>query len=719
MPHLIFSSITVSNDSSEEPPLTPTLEYIIKQRDLYSTPLDFTNITPELISNLIVKIKDTLVCTYDYVAQQNNLNFADIMQPLINLGIASQKAKVLTSDIYYVHMDAIVRDASAKAKEELDKHRVEQNMRLDVYNVIKQYYDTTYQDEKEHLTKEEIRYVELTMSHYKRTGMNLPTAEQRERLKKLQKRLADLNVAFQKNLNSDNTSFEFTRDELKGLPDTWFSDSKLVREGVYKVTLKYLDATTIMEYCESREVRAKITIAFNSRAKNSNLAIAKEELILRNQLATLLGYANIVDYTAEINVIENSANVTIFLDEMNKHLDNKLKQELQDVRDYARVKLDDPNFELQAYDIDYFIRMREKEMCEVDHELIKLYFPRNKVINGILRIYQHLLGLSFYKLEATNVWHKDVEKYAVYDAVTGEHLGGFILDLSPREGKYPHAAVITLLNGADISKFTGIPEQRELNLCVIICDFAEDENLNFHNVQMFMHEFAHVMHHICSRTQLKILNGFAVEKDFIEAPSQMLENWCYDVKVLQVLSSHPETGLPIPAELVAKLRQPELLHAAYHNKRQLLFATFDCKVHMLSAEELETLDICAYWNELKKNILLLPVINDAFPATFGHIFGNDYFAGLYGYMYSNVMAACMFDEMFKDDTFSKKSGAKYRICILEPGSTKPAKELLLDLLGHPVTPNAFLKKLGLKEESPLPTTEEEAIASNAKRLKLV
>lgn len=682
--------------------------YHTKQLELYNIPLDFTTINPDSIQKYVAMYCETAKDTYDYIAQVKNISFATVIQPLINFSIARQNVGAMITIPLHVHPDAATRDESNKAEEEIKKFEIEQDMREDAYAVIKQYYDTTFKIEQPNLSHEECLYVENTMRDYRRRGMTLPTPELRQEVKEIQQRLAELNTQFQQNLNEDKTSFEYTRAELDGLPEDWFTEKRKLRDDVYKVTLKNPDFLPIVDYCHNRTVREKMFLAFNSRCKDTNTQIATETVQLRKRLTAMLGYDSAVDFTTEIKMAKNAATVGKFLDEMNARFLPIQQRTLLEMRDFAREYTKDPNFELHHHDMRYFVKLREKSLCNIDHKRIQEYFPRQHVVNATLDIYQSMLKLKFVAIDTSNKWHDDTQWYQVFDATTKELLGKFILDLTPREGKYSHAAVADLILGCDSSKLTGNSEETQTHLATMLCNFPENAPIPFDQVVTFFHEFGHVMHIVCSKVDLPEHNGCKIEQDFVEAPSQMLENWCYQESVLNLLSEHKNFKNKIPAEMVAKIKQSELLHTGFFSKRQLSFATFDFKIHTLSEAELVNFDINAFWNKLNTEVTLLPYSGDAFPASFSHLFGNDYYGGYYGYMYSKVVALCMFDEKFLADPLSVEAGTQYRKCILEPGATKGAMDLVRNFLGHEPTIDAFLRDNGM--EAPMQVTQQFKVA---------
>jgi len=678
------------------------------QQNLYAVPLDFSSLTAEKIKAYLDQINATTKATSDAVASATDLSFATVIQPQINLEIAQQAAVAMVRVSMFIHPDKAVREASSAAVEELEKFSIEQAQRQDVYAVFNKYLQTKYAAEASQLTLEETRYIEETNIEYKRSGLSSASAETCKQVTKIKQRLSELETKFQDNVNNVNTSFEYRKADLLGLPEDWFSEERLVRDDVYRVTLKYPDVFPILDYCKNRVVRAKISTELHSRCAAENLPLLLEALQLRQQLAAILGYANYANYASELRMVKSAANIGQFISDMNNRFEPLLKENLHDLTAFARTVEGDQQFALKLHDMRYYMKLREKQLCDVDHKSIAEYFNVDKITSGTLDIYQSILGLKFEQYSTNITWHKDVQFYRVRDAITNEMLGDFALDLYPRDGKYNHAAVFDLAHGCELVNFTGQHNTKQGHACVMVCNFPKNEGVSFDEVSTFFHEFGHMMHQICSSTQLCAYNGLSTETDFVEAPSQMLENWCYDPRVLQKLSAHKTTGMPIPQAMVQKIWDAERLHAGYFNRRQVMYATLDFTLHNFSGDQLKHLDLRQVEKQIFENILGLPHDDQlCIAAGFDHIIGG-YAVGYYGYMYSNVIALDMFATKFAHNPLDPAAGKAYRKYILEPGSTKDGDQLVRDFLGREPKLDAFLAHCGLKQEAAAATSTAKA-----------
>eukprot|EP01083_Nonionella_stella_P240940 841794_1 len=347
----------------------------------------------------------------------------------------------------------------------------------------------------------------------------------------------------------------------------------------------------------------------------------------------------------------------------------------------------------------------EKEYC-VDKEALREYFPLKIVIDGALNIYQTLLGLIFLPISESEsqfkFWHSEVELYQVIDAKSKELQGYFFLDLHPRQGKYGHACKITLQTGCRIYNNTGNQIGKQLPINVMLCNFPKPtvnkpSLLGHDDVVTFFHEFGHVMHQICGQPLLSRFAGTAVERDFVEAPSQMLENWCWKSKALNLMSGHyKNNNQKIPNDLIEKLSKSKNANCGLLTKRQLYFAILDQTMHTIKNKNgVDTQKLCY---ELQPKIMGIDTQKDTnFVASFGHLAGG-YDAQYYGYMWSEVYSADMFYSIFckngDESLLDVQNGMNYREKILQPGGSRDAIDSLKDFLGREPNNKAFLKDKG-------------------------
>jgi len=592
----------------------------------------------------------------------------------------------------HVSEDKELREASTAADKKLSEFDVELSMRQDVFEsfvAVQALADyNTWKPEAK-------RFVEKVVKIGKRNGLHLPKDIQ-EQITTIKKRMSELGIDFGKNLNEENSVLEFTEEQLAGLPEDFIKSLDAGSEGKLKVTLKYPHYFPCMKKARNPETRKAMETAFNSRCMKENTAILEELVKLRDQQAKILGYSSHAAFVLEMRMAKSPEVVSDFLISLAKKLQTLKAEELSLFLQYKAEECEKygyPNDNtINNWDLRYFMNMSEEKKYAIDHEKLKEYFPMGLVTEGLLKIYQDLLGLVFTQVETTNVWYKDVTLYNVKDKKTQESIGYFYLDLFPREGKYGHAACFPLQASCLLPDGS-----RQSAVAAMVANFTKPTGdkpslLTHDEVETYFHEFGHVMHHICSLADFEMFSGTSVERDFVEAPSQMLENWVWEREPLQRLSGHYQDNSPIPEELLKKLTDSRQANAGVFNLRQITLGTFDQRIH--TATEADT---AAVYAKTCDEILGIPATKATnMAATFGHL-GGGYDAQYYGYMWSEVFCQDMFASVFqKDGIMNPEVGQKYRRCILQPGGSKDASEMLHDFLGREPNQDAFLASKGLK-----------------------
>lgn len=665
--------------------------------DLINRDLDFSSLTVEKINELVSIIETGYKITYEPIAalQEDQLSFATVIQPMIDLELCVMKASSLCTFPMQVHPDKAVREMSGAAVKKLEEMNIDYSSREAIYKIVKKYETTSYLQEMHQLDSEQMRFVNDLLVGYKRAGLMVEDEQTRMRITEIKTRIAELSVSFNKNYNEVDVNLYFTKSELAGLPEDWLAEKTPDSNGNYEVSIKYTDYFPVMEYATHRDTRRKMYRAYMAQCMDENLPILRETLLLRHELAKLLGYPSFADYALELRLAKNAATVQQFLHDMNERFTPLLANNLEALTSFARAKENDSTFILEISDMRYYLRLREEAVCEINMDEIKEYFPLEKVVKGTLSVYELLLGLKFTEVSNQSAWHKDVKYYLVKNANSEDIIGSFYLDLHPRDGKYGHAAVFDLAVSCDISSVTKCANDRLNPVAAMVCNFSQNTSLSFEEVVTFFHEFGHVMHVICGKTKLPSNSSFKTETDFLEAPSQMLENWCYESSVLTQISQHPKTHQPLPRAMAEKLKQKEKLHAGYVNKGQLVYGLMDFTLHTMSSEEIQRLDFVEYANRIQQAVLkLAEPANVSKLASFTHLLGG-YEAGYYGYMMSLTYAADMYAAQFKQDPLSAEAGNRYRKCVLEPGSSKDGMDLIEDFLGRKPNIDAFLEMCGL------------------------
>jgi thimet oligopeptidase len=655
---------------------------------MYKTIFNFHDCSDKLINETVQNIKHRLQKVYDEVVQLNEKRtFNNTVQPIINV---YDIIEPLMNSIEYVenfHTDEKMREHSTNVNIILKQFLIKCSMRKDIYNAFKDYEKDGYKNEKQYLDNENNRYFEHSMRDFRRDGLHLNDSE----VKDLKTELVKMETLFNKNINDETTTFMFTKSELDGLPETWFSSHDEVN-GVYKVTLKYPDYIPIMKYCNIRNVRKKIYKAFNSRCLDKNIPLLAEIIKTRSILSTKLGYETYADYSTEVKAVKTAKTAIDFENRLNKMFTPLYEKERNELLVFAK-NAGFSGEKIRQWDTGYYSRLYKEELYDMNMEEIRSYFPLKQVTKGMFEIYEKILDLKFSKIENKNVWENSVEFYEVKDVGSNNVMGYFYLDMYPRDGKYAHAAVFPLTYGFDTTDNDYYKGNYNYPIACMACNFPKGEPLNHGDVETYFHEFGHVMHIMCSKTKLSALSSFNVETDFVEAPSQMLEYWCYSSNALKLMSL--KNGEHIPDVLIEKLKDSKKFMQGHHNKRQLLFGLLDLYYHSLKLDKKSSIDVMGIYHKLEEDILKQDPIKDiSMVSSFGHLTGG-YQAGYYGYLYSETCAANMYYKMFKGKELDKKTGMLYRTKILQQGATKDSVELIRDFLGEDVDERYFLMDKGL------------------------
>ncbi|KDR70652.1 hypothetical protein GALMADRAFT_75898 [Galerina marginata CBS 339.88] len=597
-----------------------------------------------------------------------------------------------------------IRDASRDAESLIRDFEIEASMRLDVFNSKAAAEKNIEEfDQWDKLIPEEQRLVEKMILDGTRSGLGLPV-EKREELTNLKKELSQACLDFEKNVNEENGHITFTEEELAGVPEYIISGyTKRTYQGkdVYDVKFKNTDIGPILQFAEDPEVRKRAQESNESQLE-VNVPIFAKIMELRRKVAGLLGYKNWADYITEVKMVKSGKGVEDFLDDLVEKL---LPIGIKDCENHLAIKkkehearglLFDGKYNL--WDESYYSRKYVKETLDLDGTLVREYFPVSHVVPVILEIYQNLLSVRFEEIKEASVWHPDVQAYAVWEKDAKDETGfiGYAyFDLLPRDGKYPNLAVWPISVGYDLPG-----GKRSYPVCAIVANLAKptpDKPAllgHFDTVNLF-HEVGHIFHELLSKTKFALFHGTTVALDFGEAPSQMFENWCYEAKVLERITSHYETKKPMSPDLIEKLLKNRYMNFGLFNLRQLFFAKYDIKVHIDQNVE----DYTHLWCSLRKKMLLLDHDKECpGQSKFCHLINYD--AGYYGYMYSNVFAADMYATVFKADPFDPVRGKFYRDRVLLPGSSRDELDILqasyfpcLDFLGRPPNSEAYLKQL--------------------------
>jgi thimet oligopeptidase len=519
----------------------------------------------------------------------------------------------------------------------------------------------------------------------------------------MRKELSSLSTDFEENIEKAKLPLKFTRAELAGVPDDFLKQVKTGDDEytvMANITWHYL---TILDNAKREDTRKKFLIAQCDLAREENIPLLQKILVLRDGIAHKLGYKSYADYDTETKMVKNAATAIAFEQKLETGLQPKFDAELEEFRKLKVQETGDANAKINIWDWRYFASQLKKEKYNVDAEQLRVYFPYQHVLDGMFAIYQRIFGLKFERVEPPYKWIGDLQLYAVSDAKTGEPLGLFYLDMFPRDGKYHHFAQFGIIEGKLL------PDGKyQRPVCALICNFPtptrDHPSLMSHDdVETIFHEFGHAMHTILTRAKYSRFSGTSVPRDFVEAPSQMLENWAWDKNVLDTFAAdYRDPSKKIPADVLAQLKAARLATEGSFYRRQLSFGIMDLALHtQIHADNAD--QVLPLSNKVLSDVFLPMPPDTAFVAYFGHIIG--YGAGYYGYAWADAIAADMATvfEKSPDGYFDKKAGMRLRKEIYEVGDSRDVNISIEKFLGRPRSLEPFLKKIGI-DKAPATTT---------------
>ena len=569
-----------------------------------------------------------------------------------------------------------------------------------LFKRVKQVYDSIDHDG---LTAEEQMLLNKTYKGFVRNGALLDET-QKGRLREIDVSLSKLTLEFGEHVLAETNKYQMVLDEeadLDGLPE--FAREAAAQtakekglEGKWVITLDYPSYVPFMTYAKNRELRKELSIAFSSKAfkgdELDNTGIVGQIVKLRNERAQLLGYDTHAHFILEERMAESPKKVMDFLDEIQQYGRPAAERDVQEVADFAKKTdgLDD----LQRWDFGYYSEKLKKEKYAIDDELLKPYFQLEKVIDGVFKTAEKLFGLQFVENTEVDKYHEEVTVYEVKNEA-GEHVSVFYADFFPRAGKRA---------GAWMTSYTGQYKDEEGNHrphVSIVCNFTKPTAtkpslLTFNEVTTLFHEFGHALHGMLANGTFESLTGTSVYWDFVELPSQIFENWCYEKECLDLFASHYETGDPIPEDLIERIKASANFIEGYQTMRQLSFGMLDMAWH--GQDNSEVSDVAAFEREvMSKTDVLPPIEGTNMSCSFSHIFQGGYSAGYYSYKWAEVLDADAFEYFKQEGIFNQDVADKFKTHVLSAGGSEHPMTLYKRFRGQEPDVKALLRRAGLLE----------------------
>jgi peptidyl-dipeptidase Dcp len=562
----------------------------------------------------------------------------------------------------------------------------------------------TVYENSSNLNNEQKRLTEKYYRNFVNSGANL-TGESREKYRELTKKLNLLKIQFsEKNLNATNEYALVLSDEaqLTGLPESTIAAAKAEAKerGLdgWVFTLQAPSYGPFMKYSSNRDLRRELYMAYNTKTvngdKNDCQDVVKAIANTRMAIAQLMGYKNYAEYTLKERMAENSDGVYRLLNQLLEAYTPTAKNEVKEVTALAR-RTEGKSFELMPWDWSYYSNKLQEQKYSLNEEMLRPYFELENVKKGVFGLATRLYGVTFKKNAEIPVYHKDVDAYEVFDK-DGSFLAVLYVDFHPRAGKRA-GAWMTEYKGQWVDSKTGEDSRPHVTLVMNFTKPTEDKPalLTFYEVTTFLHEFGHGLHGMLSRCSYESISGTSVYRDFVELPSQLMENFAIEEEFLKTFARHYQTGEVIPSELVKRIKETSNFNVGYACLRQLSFGLLDMAWYTL--ENPYEGDVREFESEAWKRALVLPKVDGTCMSTqFSHIFSGGYAAGYYGYKWAEVLDADAFSVFKADGIFSSKVAESFRENILSKGSTEHPMTLYKRFRGQEPTIDALLKRNGIK-----------------------
>ena len=556
---------------------------------------------------------------------------------------------------------------------------------------ISKYQTTLYQNPKLYAQFKKLKasdpidqkFLQDILEQFEKTGVQLST-EKQKRLKDIIEESTKLSQDFAKNVRDNPHKVEFTPAEMKGLPDSYMAGLKKNEKGNYLLGFDYPEYQPFMELAESDEARKRYQTAYTRRGTEQNLQFMKKAIDLRYEMAQLFDKESYAHSALEFRMAKTPEAVNSFLEDVYSKVAPLEKQDVEELRQFKAETLKVPRekADITRWNQGYWSEKLRQAKYKVDQEKLRDYFPTEAAQKWLFAVSSELYGIDFRPMKV-KAWHNEVEYYAVHDTASGEFLGGLYVDKYPREGKYGHAAVWGAYGGSTLN------QRRPVS--VLVTNFNR-KGLNSKELETFVHEMGHALHGILSKTRYSEQSGTSVERDLVEAPSQMYEEWARRLETLSKVADYCEPACPrVDAAMTERLKDVKNYGRGLHYARQTLYAQYDMALHSKDALKTDPLKL---WQEMESKTALGYVPGQQFPGQFGHVMGG-YQAGYYSYMWSEVIALDMLSA-FGDQLMDKKVGAHYRNTVLAQGGQKHGEQMVKDFLGRDPDSKAFFNEISGK-----------------------
>lgn len=657
-------------------------------RTSFNQPINFKTVTAadikEATDQVISETAISLAKIYTIPKGQHTFNNTMLGIDDFNDNVASVAMAI--NILAMASPDSAIRKQAQRSFEILSKYGNEIRLDEKLYHAVKAFSLTP---EAKTLTGGRKKMLKEDIEKFERNGFALP-AVKRQELQGINDNISKLELSFTSNIAAYKDHLLVSEANMKGLPEDFIKSRK--KEGEqYIINLDGPAYTTFMKFAESGAVRRELFIKYNNRAADKNLDVLQKLLAERQKKAKLLAYPTYAAYLTVERMVKTPETVWTFEKNLIARVKQKSQEDLNEVLEVKRAHLNNPAVNgLNYWEISFYDNLLLMRKYQVDQEKIKEYLALDNVLDGLFQTTQHLFGVKYEEVKNAPVWHSDVRMFEVKQ--NGTIIGRFYLDLYPRDDKYTHAACFPIRKGKQYSQGYQVPS------AALICNFntpteGKPALLTHGQAVTFFHEFGHVLHNMLTKTELAGQSGTSVKRDFVEAPSQIFENWMWNYDVLKLFAKHHKTGEVLPQGMFEKMLAARNVGSGLKALIEIFAGTLDMTLHdkFNPAGSKTTTQVL---KEVQNTILPFPYLEGTNRhASFGHL--TNYAASYYGYMWSKVYAEDMFSVFEKNGIMDPETGMRYRNIILANGGNRDELEMVKEFLGREPNQEAFFKSLGL------------------------
>ncbi|SHF81730.1 thimet oligopeptidase [Flavobacterium fluvii] len=648
-------------------------------------PIDFTKVTAATLQEaveIIIKSSDEKI---KKIVAANPQTISNILVAYDDLDYELTGLGMKIGLIQSTYSDDVIRKAAYEQDEKLSVYGSSLGLNEPLYKALKKFYVA----KSSTLSKTQKKFLSDEIISFEKNGMKLSAAD-RKPLEALNKKLIEFGSAFDKNIAESKDSLLFTELDLKGI-DAESLNSWKRPNGKYVVYVNGPNNIKIGENADNSKTRKTFGLRYNNRAYPQNMAVLDSLLYYRNLYANKLGFRSYASYALVTRMAAKPENVWAFENDLIKKLTPLVTDEVKTLKAFKKETSPTESDTLYGSDFAYYSKKMLNTKYQLNKDEVKEYFEMNNTLAGMFKVYESLLGIQIKPVTNMPVWDAKVKTYEIW--CEGKKAGSFYLDLFPRANKYTHFACF------GISPYQKKGDSETLPVAALICNFPEgtanEPSLLPHSdVTTMFHEFGHLVHRLLCHPEIASQSSSAVKRDFIEAPSQFLENWCWEYDALKLFAKHYKTGEVLPKSLFDKMKKTQLVNIGSFYIRQISLGLTDF-TYEDKYEETKRKGVLQVYKELALLNQMPFDDNNHMICSFGHL--NGYAANYYGYLWSKVYAEDMFSLFQKNGVMDTATGIKYRKEILEKGGSVPETEMVENFLGRKPNSDAFLESLGIKK----------------------